>query len=178
MLRVLFLCAGLGLAGCSSLVAAGVARLAGLSPLTADPQGFVVAIDLPPGIAIPPGSAQILFQAARTDTGEASSHSYLLEESRTETGAVSYRIATPDLDRFRTQQTLIAGWEDAAPDQTTGSFSVSLAPCTTGAGPASDATVSVTLKLAEDQAFFPILRDAPLDQITQAGVGVEIAPCD
>lgn len=178
MIRILWIVAALGLAGCSSLVAAGMARLAGLSPLTSDPEGFVVAIDLPDGIAIPPGAARITFQAARSDTGQTSQGSYALQEGRTDAADVTYRIAPADLDRFRTQQALIAGWEDEDPDATTGSFSVRLTACATGAGPAPDATVSVAMKLAEDQPFFPVVRNAPLAEIADAAAQDQLTPCD
>jgi hypothetical protein len=36
------------LAGCSAVVPTTAARLAGVSPLEADPAGFEIALDLPP----------------------------------------------------------------------------------------------------------------------------------
>ena len=59
------------MAGCSALVPSGVARLSAISPLEADPDAIAVALVLPEGVDLVPGSARLAIEAVREDTGEA-----------------------------------------------------------------------------------------------------------
>jgi hypothetical protein len=57
------------LSACTSLVPSGVARLSGLSPLDADPAQFAVALVLPEGLSLAPGSARLSISATRDARG-------------------------------------------------------------------------------------------------------------
>lgn len=165
------------LAGCASLVPSALARLTAVSPLSADPEGFVVALDLPPGVAVVPGSATLDLTASRSDTGETLSGRYVLARGRSADGALTYRVAARDLDRLRGLQARIRDWTRENAAATRGSLSVSLTGCRTGDGPSPDATVSVALKTAVDQPFRPLIRDAPLSAIVNRAGSAGIDAC-
>lgn len=162
--------------GCSSLVPSSLVALRGLSPLEADPEGFVVGLDLPDEVRVVPGSARLTLRADRTDIAEERAGSFVLQESVSE-GASFYRVAPEDLEALRTLQSEINAWETVAPDATSGSLSVSLTTCREVADVPDDATVSVDLQLDVGGPFVPLLRDAPLTAILDAAALDQLAPC-
>ena len=154
ILAALILCA------CSSVVPSTALRLSGLSPTTADPADFAVDLMLPEGIDIQPGTARLIFAVARTDTGQAQSGSFVLEREGT-----VFRIAVDDVDRLRDLQATARQWDAENDAATSGSLSISLSPCRIGDGPERDARVSVGLRLAQEGAFLPLIRNGPLSAV-------------
>lgn len=156
----------LAVAGCGSVVPSTVARLAGLSPLDADPAGFEVGLVLPDGVGIMPNSATLGFEARRSDTGESRSETFVLE--RIDGDVPRWRVAREDLPAMRAFQAQAGAWEAEDPVASSGSISAWLMPCTQGDGPAPDADVSILLRLGEGAPLLPLVRNAPLADFSDA----------
>ncbi|QBF33703.1 hypothetical protein [Thalassococcus sp. S3] len=172
----LVMAANIFLSGCSSVVPTGVARLANVSPLTADPGAFAVALTLPDGLEVVEGSARIRFAAMRRDTQAESQATYVLRAAQVGERTL-YRVDPVDLARFRAQQDLIKSWQAENEEATSGSFAVDLEACKRGDGPALDAKVSVAMQTRPDQPFFDIVRNAPVARILRDATEAHIGPC-
>ena len=168
------LCAVALLAACASLNPVTLARLALLDPLTADPAGFEVALDLPSGLGLHPDGAHLVFRAQRA--GVVSEARYPLELRPGQPPL--WRIAPESLPALRQQQAIIAAWEAADPDGTSGSLSIDLAPCRTGAGPAPDATVDVSLRIEPGGALLPLVRGGAIAEVADADTVAQLPACD
>ena len=163
--------APLALIACASVDRAGVAQMRAFSALTADPAGLAARVDLPDGLNIPTDGATLVLAATRTDTGATRSGSFALERRVTADGRSVYVVPPADIERFRRLQDEIGAWEAADPVATEGTFSVAVAACRVGAGPAPDATVSVDIRTDPDGAFVPLVRRAPLDRVVRLATG-------
>ncbi|MCB2117600.1 MAG: hypothetical protein KDE00_15240 [Rhodobacteraceae bacterium] len=163
------------MAGCSALVPSGVARLSAISPLEADPDAIAVALVLPEGVDLVPGSARLAIEAVREDTGEAASGDFALSAAAAdatafgaEAGQVRVLSVAEDAGApMRALQATVRDWK-AAGAGTHGQIAVRMAACHIGAGPAPDARASVYLRTDPSGEFFAVLRDGPLSEI--AGV--------
>lgn len=138
-----------------------VREFADLSPLTADPAQVTVFLDLPDGLGILPGSANVTFGADRSDTGESDREIYVLQTVEVD-GLTGLRIAPGDWPKFRGQQLRLRAWEAEADRATQGTFAVGGEPCAFGPGPAPEATASVFLQLASGGERRPLIDDAPI----------------
>lgn len=147
---------GLCLAGCST-----TNPFADVSPLETDPAGLRAAVDLPPGLAVPPGGATLRLQATRADLGEATGGSFPLVATPQGTRDI-YRVDEDDLDAVRELQTRIRTWQAIAPDATSGSLSVTMAACREGSGPSDDAVMTVWLSPAVGVPLTPLAVDVPV----------------
>lgn len=164
------------LMGCSNLVPTSLPALRGLSPLDTDPSGFVIRIELPEGVDLVHGSAQLTLSAEQADTGQSLSGTFILAQNRVDE-QMFFRVADQDLPALRDLQGQIQSWETEDPETTTGNFSVSLTACSLDGAPKKDATVSVALKVRQDQPFIPLLTKAPLNTVlAHVGVG-DLPPC-
>jgi hypothetical protein len=170
------------LSGCSALVPSGVAQLASLSPLDADPAGIEVALVLPDGIDVAPGSAKLNLSATREDTGETEAAEFILAAKAGDPAGFDpdaalvrrFHIADADIARMRAMQDNIRHWKEVDGAKTTGSLSVALGGCTLGNGPAPDARASVYLRASEEGGFFPVLANA---RIADLGDTQTPSPC-
>ncbi|MEO0385912.1 MAG: hypothetical protein AAF281_00070 [Pseudomonadota bacterium] len=162
------------LAGCTAVDPVTALRLSTVDPLTADPAGYAVALDLPAGLDIRPDSAFLTLRATRADTGETAERAFALIAGDVDT----YALDRADLPRFRALQSRIKAWQAAAPEATSGSLSVAVGGCRRGLGPAADARVGVRLRTRPGDAFLPLLRDAPLDRLLGAAAGRGLPACD
>ena len=150
------------LTGCSSVNPSTMLALSQLSPLTADPGDIRALVDLPLGVTIPADGAVLTFAATRSDTGQGDAGQFILERLETTQGMLSFRLDPKDrADYIRLRETFNA-WETAAPKATNGTFSIAVAACKTGAGPAPDATFSVYVATVADAPFAPVVQDAPI----------------
>lgn len=165
------------LSGCSSVVPSGIARLAAVSPLEADPADIAVSLDLPDGIAITDGSAQLTLMAKRQDTDQTSDEVYVLAKGVGSDGSEIFSISSDDIARFRTQQSEIRDWETTHPDDTNGSMGVTLEGCLTGNGPDDAATVSINIRTSAAGRFFPLVKNAPVAEVLQTGAFEPLQPC-
>ncbi|EBA13579.1 hypothetical protein [Roseobacter sp. CCS2] len=152
--------ATIALCACSSIVPSTALRLSGLSPTTADPADFAIDLALPAGIDIQPGTAQLIFGVSRSDTGQEQSGNFVLERA----GSV-FLVAASDVDRLRALQATARQWGAENDAATEGVLGVILSPCRIGDGPDPKARVSVGLRLAQDGAFLPLVRNGPLSAV-------------
>lgn len=163
----------LALGACSYVPVATMMKMARFDPLSADPLGMVVTIEVPPGVGIEPGSERLHLTAMRSDTGEVSDEVYVLDRRGTGGGDIAYRIADGDIARMRDQQALVSGWESMVPDLSNGSISLSLMPCSVGDGPGPRARVSASLEVAATPdrtvSAMPLFRNAPLAKLLPEG---------
>lgn len=169
------------LSACSWVAPMTAARLATMDPLTADPAQIAVAVILPPGLAVIPGSARLQLHAARgtqTLTGD-----YALAQIAPDAalsvppGASGHIFAlTPgDAARMRDWQRQVADWRSAGPGEAT--LGLALGACAQGTGPAPGAEGAALIRLNEGGALLPLIGPAPLTAILGPDVMATIAPC-
>lgn len=171
MRSVLFLM--IVLAGCGSIVPTTAMRLNNLSPTTADPADVAVALTLPDGIDLQPGSAKLTFAVARTDLDQTAEGTFSLRRD-----ASVYTIDPADYDALRDLQATARQWNAENATATKGALAIALAPCLRGAGPADDARVNVAIRLAQDGAFMPLVRNGPLSAVASADQLRDMPQCD
>ncbi|MEM9343046.1 MAG: hypothetical protein AAGA87_08380 [Pseudomonadota bacterium] len=164
-MRPLFL--ALLLSGCSSIVPGTVARLATYDPLTADPAGFAVVVDLPEGLGLTTENWLSLTAARGDET--------VGDRFRLVRDGEVWRIDPARLDALRALQAQAREWESEDPDGTSGSLGVSVEGCRVGDGPAEDATLTVHLRTEANAPLRPLLRNASVEDIL-AAAGVDILP--
>lgn len=164
------------LSGCAFIDFSTAERLADLSPLTTDPAGVAVFLDLPDGLGVIPGSAVLTFGATRSDTGEEDFMFYTLQDIETD-DLRGFRIDPSDHPMFRGQQLRLRAWEAENPKATEGTFSVNGEFCTIGPGPLPDATASVLVQYVEGGALSPLFTDAPVSAVFDAAGTVAMPPC-
>jgi len=148
-------------AGCLSVNPGTLAKVAALSPLTADPALMGVEVDLPEGLVVQKDTAIMTFFSARSDTGEAVNEDFVLEV----VNGSQYRFAPSDLDRLRTTQTKVRRWEAEAPRANSGGLSIRIGPCVVGDGPAENARGSIRIRLDESGNFYPLITNGSLSKV-------------
>jgi len=161
------------LAGCTSIVPSTAMRLNNVSPTTADPADFAVALTLPDGIDVQPGSAKLTFVVTRTDFDQTAEGTFTLQREDD-----IYAIAPSDHATLRALQATARQWDTENASATEGSLAINLSPCLLGAGPSDDARVNVAIRLAQDGAFLPLVRHGPLSAVTSAEQLGDIPQCD
>ncbi len=169
------------LSACASVDPTTAARLAALDPLTADPAAIEVAVILPPGLAVKPGSARLEFGAVRG--GESLKGSFVLQDVPAKMDGTApdgptariYALTDKDAERMRSLQNQTALWKEEG--EARGSFGLGIGGCRIGNGPAPDATGSVLIRLAEGAPFLPLIRDGRLADLIGAGTLAAIRPC-
>lgn len=176
------------LAGCGSLVPATVAMLYGASPLEADPAAIQIALVMPPGLRVKPGTAKMTIATTRLDTNETRGGDFILQarpvvlaEVDVPEGAHSdaYRLSPKDVMAVKALQAVARQWKAEVPEgQTKGTFAVGVGGCTMGAGPAPDATASIYIRTEADGSFLPLLRDAELREFLGEELFAALGPCD
>ena len=163
--------------GCTSLVPATALKLRNLDPLTADPANISVAVDLPEGLGIMPGSV-ILTLSSRNAEGQTLDGAYALDETRDSEGRRRFQIAPEDQAELRALQSRARAWEEADPDGTFGSISISVEGCQSAPDANfTNARASVYISLAPDAPAMPLFRNAPLSQVLAAEDLAMLPPC-
>ena len=156
-LTLILLCCA---SACTSFVPSTLGRVAGLSPLTADPAAIALRVALPDGVGIAPGSARMILSS--TDGAITTTDVFVLEQM----GDV-YAIAAADIGPLQSRQAELSAIENSRGDEVSGSLGLSLTPCRIGNGPAPDANASVDLRLTSDGPFLPLIRNGPISAITE-----------
>ncbi len=161
------------LAACSYASIDGLRVLSALSPLEADPAQIAVALNLPDGVRVDPGSARITIEARRDEMQISDAFALIGQQVGP---AQVWRIADADVARMRVVQSLVRRWK-AEDKDTSGSISVHAAICTIGIGPLPDAGIDISIRTETGGAFIPLLRDAPLSALAGRDVIGTPAPC-
>lgn len=158
----------LALCACSAIDPLTALRLSSLDPLTADPAAIELALTLPPGLRVVPGTARLEFGAQRGQ--DRIGGSYLLQDR----GGV-FALTSADAARMRDMQAQVAAWQ--AEGDARGSLGIGLGACAVDTGPAPDASGSVFIRLEQGGAMLPLIADARIvDLIGAAALGA-IGPC-
>lgn len=164
-MRHLLLSSLLVLTGCGSVVLSTVAQLNDLDPLTADPAGFAVAVDLPDGLENKPGDTSLTVQATRSSTGVELGRAYALEKSVLTDGRIVFTLPPHEADALRAMQQEAATWPRDGSN--TLAMNASFGACRTENVPVTgDPRFSVWLRLAQDAPLMPLVRNAPLSEVT------------
>jgi hypothetical protein len=161
------------LAGCASFIPATVARLAAMSPLEADPADIAVAVDLPEGLDLTADGVTLTFEATNDATGESFREELPLEQRGDVTTVVS--VPAADQPRLRAFQARARDWENTV--GASGSISVVILPCLAGDGPAADATVDISVRLAADGPFLPLVRGGALSEVADVAEIAQLPAC-
>lgn len=161
------------LASCTALVPATALQLAQTDPLTADPAAIELAVTLPPGLAVIPGTAKLTLSAARgaqTVAGD-----FLLQQRSIDQTTRTFALAPADVPRMRALQAEIAQWKAQGPAK--GALGLGIGGCTLGAGPAPDARGAASIRLASGGPLLPLIREASLTDLIGAKAMAGIGPC-
>ncbi|MFN3844442.1 MAG: hypothetical protein ACK4RZ_01305 [Paracoccaceae bacterium] len=166
---------------CGTVSPVTMARLAALDPLTADPAELAVAIVVPEGFSVVPGTAKLTLKAARGQQKLAEMVTLL---DRPLAGAVqtpegsratAYALAPIDVQRMRDWQATVAGWTDGG--AASGTFGLGVDGCTTGDGPAPDALAAVYVRLEAGGSYLPLVPPSPMSALLGPDVMAAIKPC-
>ena len=156
----------LALSACATMNPVTLYKLSRLSPLDADPGDFTVAIDVPQGLGIAPGTARLSMRATRK--GQKVGDSFALARIPAQSGDlptpkghyILFRVADSDLPAIRAIQATARDWETRDPSGTQGSLSADLLPCTIDDGPTGAPKASIYLQLEPGGGFLPLARVA------------------
>lgn len=169
------------MAGCGHVSPVAMARLAMLDPVTVDPGQLTVALVVPPGFALVPGTARLDLTATRGNQRLAQTVTLAERPADptvpvpTGSHAIAYRLSGADAKRMRDWQAQVAGWKAQGP--ATGTLGIGVDGCLTGAGLAPTAQGAVYVQLAQGEGFLPLLPPAPLTAILGASVMAAVQPC-
>lgn len=164
-----------GMLGCTSVVPGSLLTLQRTSPLEADPQQIAARIDLPDGLGIVPGSAQLTLVGERLDTGETLSGVYTFAVHQGQSAL--FRFSESEATRLAKQQSTLRAWKAAAGDNARGSLSVDITPCRIAEGPTDDARVSVDLQLDTATGFLPLIRNGSISAIAKPETLQDLTAC-
>ena len=164
------------LSGCSAVVPATVAVLAKGDPLTADPGDYRFFVHLPEGLELAPGMARLEIESTYGDLHV--EDSFQLRQDKTAAGTELF-VDPADIPAMRRLQTTVSAWEAESPEGNSGSLSVFVGVCTSGAGPDPEAPVSISVSI-RGGVVMPLMRPLPaqryIDRI-EADAGQPIGPC-
>ncbi|MFQ6548203.1 hypothetical protein AADZ90_009615 [Aestuariibius sp. 2305UL40-4] len=175
-MRSLVILFAAGLTACTSVVPSTISQLRQLSPIEADPAGFVVFMDLPDGIGIIEDSAILQLGGVRDEQDESVEGTFVLERGQAGE-AETFRIAEGDLERFRDLQSQIRTWKAEDEDGTTGSLSIGVGGCLIDEGPAPRARLAVSMTLEEDGPVLPLIRPTPVRRALDVLEVEDLPPC-
>lgn len=153
------------LAGCSGIVPGTALLLSNTDPLAADPGQISVALDLPEGIGVLPGSVKLSLEAEREGFGKVGDV-WTLEQTQDASARQVFRVAEADHAELRSVQTQAREWNVEDPDGTRGSLSLSIGGCrTVPADELADARASVFIGLRNDAPMRPLFLKAPISEV-------------
>jgi len=170
------------LGACGSLNLSTLVQLSRLSPLTANPDGFVAAIVLPIEMDLPEDSATLGFvwiSESETIGGHFPLRRHAAFdghgiEPRPEQQVLFFDLSPEDAAKIKqAQQEIIARKNMGVDGQ--GSFSVLATPCARGV-PAQP-LISTYLRIEDGGPFLPLLRDFDIRQEMTEGQLLEIVTC-
>lgn len=164
------------LMGCGSLVMSTVMALDDLDPMTADPAGFVVALDVPQPLAIVEDSVELAIGVTRGETGETLGGSFVLVESRDGEGRTVYRLPQEGIAGIRSAQ------QDAATWATTGDNELSIGVIidfcrTVETDVPEDLQFSIFIQLAQDAPMLPLVRNSRVTEVIDVEALNELELC-
>ncbi len=146
-------------------------------PLTTDPAGLSVFLDLPEGLGIREGSVRLGMSVSHPERGRESGD-WVLNPARDRQGRQVFRLSAKEAAEFRAVQAVAREWKAADAEGTAGSLSVSLGGCRTV--PLSElegARASVFVRMSPDGPERAVFRDAPISNVFTRGTVEALPPC-
>lgn len=171
MRGVFLLTFGAMISGCVWINPMTALQLARMNPLEADPSVMAVQLDLPEGVEVVPGTAELRLEMETAD-GDVLDGRYVLENS----GDV-WRVPDATQLEMRSDIAQARAWELADPDGASGSFSAGFEPCAVNGGPTPDARFTMALQLEPDGAFLPLFDNVRISNIYDVDAVGQLAPC-
>jgi hypothetical protein len=153
-----------------------------LDPMTADPAGFEIALELPEQLGLIENGAQLEFAATRGTTGETLGGEYTLLEHTLADGRTIYRIPQNGIEDIRALQQNAATW-DATDDTEAGdnelSVGVQVDFCRkTEDVLAEDLRFSVFIRLAKNAPLLPLVRNGRVTEVVETDALNELDICE
>ncbi|MBI1216940.1 MAG: hypothetical protein GC186_00200 [Rhodobacteraceae bacterium] len=126
-------------------------------PLAADPAAVRVALTLPPGFAVLPGSAELRMSATNNKTGETATAADALAATETPTQGVTLALATPATAQLSALEATVASWR-AAHANPQAQITVTFTPCRTSPMADPAGPISLTLTLSPGGTRFALVQ--------------------
>lgn len=166
------------LCACGGIPLKSMVELSRLDPMTANPAGIAVAVDVSEGLRAAPGKTKLTLSAEGAG-GKSLEEVFVLRQtldSASDVDRVIFALNTPDIDRMNATRRTIAGWKNEDPD-TRGSISINAEPCLVRPTDTESPLIfAVSMRIADDRPFVPVVSEADLrDEMPN---GLEIPACD
>ena len=170
--------AALTLTGCSSIVPSTLARLNLLDPMTADPAGFAVALEMDEGLGIQEGSVVFTVEVTHSPSGEIRGEDLVLVEDRSETGRLVYSISPEGVQALTTMQTELLPWKETSDGNSVLTLTVVADGCLVDKDSIpEDPRVSVFLQLAAEAPMRPLVQNGALTAMFDVDDLAELPQC-
>lgn len=178
-MRVLFgVLLAFALAACGHVPLSSIPKLKGLDFMTMDVEALRVAVEMPEGLLVRPGSAIITIGVNESAGGPVLQERIilrqipLLQSARQSAGLSSdaqvFRIAKADIPRLEAMRETVRARRKTDPDGTKGSLTVTSGACRVASLPKGPLPVTTKLKTAPDEAYFVMTRNVDLRTLVSA----------
>lgn len=161
---------------CSAIPVRSMIELSRFDPMTADPKGIAVAVELSDGLSARPGKT-VMTLSAEGPGAQTLSEAFVLQENAplsAETGRYVLTIAPSDIDRLNKSRRTITGWKAQDPD-TSGSLSVNAVPCVEAAiADEMPLFMEIFFRTAQDRPFVVITPKTDLRRIGSADLELPV----
>lgn len=161
----------LGLSGCASVNPAGMARLAAMDPLSADPQQISVAARLPEALKLRTGDLMMVVRTKEEGGPDAIDETFYLAVTDAAPGDAGVivpedgerlqtaRVASGDIARLRATQAKARALKAAGEGKGKGSLTVSAkGGCKTGEFGEAELTMNLYMQTVTSGEWFPVVN--------------------
>ena len=166
------------LAACGHVPLSSIPKLKGLDFMTMDVEDLRVAVEMPEGLRVRPGSA-IINIGVNESAGEPALQERIVlqqvplaQNARQSAGLSSnaqiFRVAKADIPRLETMRETVRARRKVDPDGTKGSLTVTSGACRVAALPKGPLPVTTKLKTEPDGAYFVMTRNVDLRTLVPA----------
>ncbi|WP_139201597.1 hypothetical protein [Gemmobacter aquatilis] len=157
------------------------ARLQALDPLSVDPAALEVAVQLPAGMNVLPGTAVITITASH-GADRLAEELQLAPRSAAgvampEGGRVAaFGLGPAEVARMRELQAQVAQWKAGGAAEA--SFGIGLGGCKLGGGPAPDAEGAILIRLEGAGEFVPLIQPTQVAALVGETALAAMPPCE
>jgi hypothetical protein len=180
----------LSLASCASVNPIGLAKLAAMDPLTADPAQLSVAARLPEALKLRTGDLVLTMKSDGAQGADAIDETFLLDVKDAKAGEAGVimpeagerlqtaRVAPADIERLRVTQAKASAMRAARGKKGKGSISVNArGACRTGDLPAGALNLNIFMASEKGGSWFPVVSDLDVRKALGADVLAKIEAC-
>jgi hypothetical protein len=178
------------LASCASVNPIGLAKLAAMDPLTADPAQLAVAARLPEALKLRTGNLVMTVKTDDTKGADMIDETFLLDVKDAKGGEAGVimpetgerlqtaRVASADIDRLRATQARARVIKTAGGEKGKGSISIFVrGACRTGDLPAGPLNLNVFMATETGGSWFPVVSNLDVRKALGADVLAKIEAC-